>query len=562
MFQFLSRSVGMRMYAGFAFLAVIVAATALATFLSLGSYRERLAIARQAAEATWHAERVNTLVMAAVADSRGLYMAKNEAEIANFSRALQADLQPFAGEIAAWRARIPADETDEFSELERTVDRFVKFRSDLIGAAREKGAAESDRLGNNDANRSVRKALNAALEAASKHAADRGGRLIEAAVREAEALRWNLLLAITGLISLAGAAVVVMVRRTILAPLRQATHGLSAMADGDLAITIGGAGRQDEIGRLAALAERLRHRLAETGRFEAANREELQARAVRAELRAGAVQAFEGDIATAMAALQEASAAVAGAAGQVQDAAGQSSRAGIAAGEASLAASGEVEAARIAVEQLARSVSAIAEQAAETAAGASQAAAAIEATDAVVQSLSQATGRIGDVVRLISGVAGQTNLLALNATIEAARAGEAGRGFAVVAGEVKTLAAQTAQATTEIAAQVTGIQDATRQAVEAMRSLAGTIAGVARAGGEIAAAVDQQMDAAREISRATLAGAGSVAQAVSRMQAVQDVARLSSDQADGLLRAAGSLQRQTGALRGTIDAFLGKGHAA
>jgi methyl-accepting chemotaxis protein len=51
--------------------------------------------------------------------------------------------------------------------------------------------------------------------------------------------------------------------------------------------------------------------------------------------------------------------------------------------------------------------------------------------------MSAVADRIGDVVRIITDIAGKTNLLALNATIEAARAGEAGKGFAVVAGEVK-----------------------------------------------------------------------------------------------------------------------------
>ncbi|MDO5672897.1 MAG: methyl-accepting chemotaxis protein [Actinomycetaceae bacterium] len=122
-------------------------------------------------------------------------------------------------------------------------------------------------------------------------------------------------------------------------------------------------------------------------------------------------------------------------------------------------------------------------------------------TNETVAKLGESSQEIGAVIETITAVAEQTNLLALNATIEAARAGDAGRGFAVVASEVKDLAAETAQATGDIAQRIEQIQADISESVTAIEEISDIIASINDYQTTIAAAVEEQTATTAEMSR-------------------------------------------------------------
>jgi len=128
---------------------------------------------------------------------------------------------------------------------------------------------------------------------------------------------------------------------------------------------------------------------------------------------------------------------------------------------------------------------------------------------ATMEKIEEASGRIGDIIGVIDGIAFQTNILALNAAVEAARAGEQGRGFAVVAQEVRSLAQRSAQAAREVkvlvestVASVSAGSGQVRQAGDTMREIVSNVSNVTTIISEITHAANEQTRGIQEVNRA------------------------------------------------------------
>ena len=389
------------------------------------------------------------------------------------------------------------------------------------------------------------------------------GKKADAAVRSEQASAMRSTLLILGLAVLIALSAMTFCFLGVSRPIERMTAAMRRLAGGDAASEIPYASRQDEIGAMAGAVQVFRDNLVRTRQLE---EETALARASAEEQRKAGMRqmadGFEAAVGGIVGMVSSAASELQATAQSMSSTAGQTATQSTSVAAAAEQAAANVNTVAAAAEELGSSVAEISRQVSGSADLAQMAVAEANATAGLVQELAQSASRIGDVVALISQIAGQTNLLALNATIEAARAGEAGRGFAVVASEVKELASQTARATDEIGQQITAIQGATEGASQAIQDIAQQIQAMRSVTTNIATAIEEHGATTQEIVRSMSQASTGTVEVTTNIAEVAQEAEGAGQAARAVATAADGLADQSAVLRSEVEKFLANVRAA
>src|SRR5260221_5412280 len=367
---------------------------------------------------------------------------------------------------------------------------------------------------------------------------------------------------IIGIAIMVGIAVGIYLVRDVSRGIAAVVSPMQALGGGDLTAQVPHQGEKTEIGAMADTLQVFKQALIAKKAADEAAAIDAEAKIERGRRVDGITRDFESMIGEIVETVSSASSQLEASAGTLTATAERSRELTTRVAAAAEERSTNVQSVASATEEMASSVNEISRQVQDSARMATDPVDQARKTNDRVSGLSKAAARIGDVVELINTIAGQTNLLALNATIEAARAGEAGRGFRVVASEVKALAEQTAKATGEIGQQISGIQAATQDSVNAIKEISGTIEKLSEISSTIPAPVEEQGAATQESSRNVQQAAQGTQQVSSNITDVHRGASETGSASSQVLSAAQSLSGESNRLKLEVGKFLNSVRAA
>jgi methyl-accepting chemotaxis protein len=179
-----------------------------------------------------------------------------------------------------------------------------------------------------------------------------------------------------------------------------------------------------------------------------------------------------------------------------------------------------------------------------------------------ILALSEQTQQIGEIIATVNDIAAQSNILALNASVEAARAGEHGKGFAVVAAEVRNLAEQSKQATAQVRAILSDVQNginatvmATEEGTKVVDAGVGLAAQTREVIVQLAGVIDESAQAAMQMVAGGRQQASGIEQIVLAMQNINQATVQSLASTRQAEKAAQDLNDLAGTLTETVEQY-------
>src|SRR5215813_4472201 len=242
-------SLAARLYSIFALFAFLTAAIAVLSDYNTRRASELARSIETANLAAQNVERVNSLVYAVVMESRGIYMSTEPAVVKKYGEGLLKFNDQILNVVKRWESIVQADDAEQFAAFKKRIEQFVEFRRELVRRANEISPAAGREWGDNDANRSVRSALNKDLEALSRVYAERGKKI--AAQAEVNRELSFVLTCLGGIALLLVGIGVVIIARSIARPLSIITATIKQVAEGAENVEVPHTARADEIGALA-----------------------------------------------------------------------------------------------------------------------------------------------------------------------------------------------------------------------------------------------------------------------------------------------------------------------
>jgi methyl-accepting chemotaxis protein len=581
-------SISTKLYALFALLAGLTVALAMYAVYNSREHAELSNEMRAAAHGARSVERVNSLIYAVVMESRGIYMSPDVAAAKRYGANLVKFNDEIGSTVADWQKIVQADEAAQFDEFSKRIKQFIEFRNELVRLGTEVNPAAGREWGDNEANRSVRTALNKDIEALAAHYAQRAERItarIDRGISTTGAVRGAL-----GFIAILVAAFgMALIWRAVIRPLARLVETMSELAQQNNDVDVPGTERGDEVGQMARAVLVLRDASIEKVRLEGETAEqrraneserrknaEIQSKSAEEQAEAmrslaeglsrmaqgdltfrlndgftGDYQKIKDDFNATIGHMQETMTAIVVATREVANTAAEISTSTTDLSQRTEEQAASLEQTSASMEQISATVKKNAENAQQanqfsigTRQVADQGGQIVGEAVSSMARIEESSKKISDIIGVIDEIAFQTNLLALNAAVEAARAGEAGRGFAVVAQEVRSLAQRSSQAAKDIkelinksSSQVDeGVELVNRagtaltEIVDSIKKVADIVSGIAVASAEQATGIDQINTALSQMDEVTQQNSALVEQNAASAKSLEEQAAAMDDQ--------------------------------